>query len=502
MRVTPFPPPGGRGPWPEGAEEVLVEILFGFRRMSRLTFRQDVLETMGASAKARGIQGDIREDDTPRPHLREILRAIHASRDPRAALDALAEALEELTRDQGAQDWLDLARRVLNRGDDLPRGELIAVIGELHTIQPPKEPAGFLPEDTPGLRQRATAGMTLPAVLDLLLNRIGDDPLGPLVLFLRALADSPEAGRQHPLPVLRRFLAAHADRAPAPAAVAGVPGERLIVQIRLDEEGPAHSSDTQYRLHVSYYRQPLTGGPFRRVGSHHDDRAFTRSELLSSGGARLAAWKELNLAFRTSDPVRIEFLLPRSILGYTAELWSTGATRRPLGEFHPVVVRQLERYCEPHLGLALWRRRWANLQTQGVDSEEVLERIEWPALDRASAKKLLGWVTDRQSLACLGLTVPYEQLDPEVQYAVDNTMYYGGVPVLIWRRVAGDPDPLVTALRELEPTRLAELPDAVHRYRLEVGGPEPDPDRTVTLLWDDPDCVDPDQDYSFPGIVG
>ncbi|KJY28991.1 hypothetical protein VR45_31120 [Streptomyces sp. NRRL S-495] len=500
MHVTPFvPPAAGRGPWPEGAEEVLVGILLGFDRMLQLTFRQDVLATMGASAKTRGIQADIREDYTPRPHVREMLRAIRAFRDPWAALDALAEALEELARNDGARDWLELARRVLNRGEDLPRGELLAVIGELHEITAPTRPARHLPEDIPGLRERDTAEMTLPALLDLLVNRIDDDPLGPLVAFLRALGDNPEVTRQHPLPALRRFLAAHAYRAPAVAAA--VPGERLIVQVRLDEEGPVHTGDTRYRLHISYYRQPLTGGPFRRVGSHQDDQAFTRSELLGAGGARLVAWKELKLALRTTDPVRIEFLLPRSILGYTAELWSTGATRRPLGEFHPVVVRQLERYCEPHLGLALWRQRWANLQSHGVDSNEVIERIEWPSLDRASAKELLNWVTGRKNLACLGLTVPYEQLDPEVQYAVDDAMYFEGIPVLIWRRVAGDPDPLVAALRQHRPTRLAELPDAVHRYRRQVGGPNPDPDRTVTLLWDDPDCVDPDQDYAFPGIV-
>ncbi|MEV0188900.1 hypothetical protein AB0I39_10240 [Kitasatospora purpeofusca] len=501
MYAAPLVPPGGRGQWPEGAEDVLVEILLGFDRMFQFTFRQDVLAIMSASMKTCGIQADIREDHTPRPHVREILRAIRAFRDPRDALDSLSEALGELARNERALDWLTLVQRILTRGDDLPCSELLSVIRELHATKTPIGLARHLPEDLPGLRERHTAEMTLPALLDLLVNRIDDDPLGPLVAFLRALCGDLEATLHHALPALRRFLAAHADRAPAVSA-ATAPDERLIVQVRLDEEGTVHTGDARYRLHVSYYRQPLTGGPFRRIGSNQDDRTFTRTELLRAGGARLVAWKELNLALRTPDPVRIEFLLPRSILGYTAELWSTGVTRRPLGEFHPVVVRQLERYCEPHLGLALWRQRWANLQTHGADSDEVLERIEWPSLDRTSAKQLLGWVTGKESLACLGLTVPYEQLDPEVQYAVDNAMYYGGIPVLIWRRVAGAPDPLVAALREHRPTRLAELPDAVHQYRRQVGGPDPDPDSTVTLLWDDPDCVDPDQDYSFPGIVG
>ncbi|MFD9062950.1 hypothetical protein ACFVZ3_15715 [Kitasatospora purpeofusca] len=466
--------------------------------MASLDFRLEVLETMGESAEARGIHGGIRENGVLQAHLRAILRAIRTFRDPRAALNALTDALEQLRKNDGAVGWLTLAARVLNSGDDLPRSELLLVIGELHEIAPPDAPNRYLPEDTPGLRERNTAPLTLPELLDLLLTRIDDDRLGPLVAFLHKLCKDPAVDK-HPLPALRRFLAAHSYQEPATAATAP---ERLIVQVRLDEKGPPHATDTPYRLHVSYYRQPLAGGPFRRIGSYDDELEFTRSELLRVGGARLVAWKELSLAFRTPDPVRIEFLLPRSILGYTADLWSTGATRRPLGEFHPVVVRQLERYCEPHLGLARWRQRWAKLQIQGADSNEVLERIEWPSLDPAKAKKLLNWVVNRENLACMGLTVPYEQLAPEVQYAVDTAMYYGGIPVLIWRRVAGDPDPLVAALRELEPTRLAELPDAVHQYRQDNAGPYPDPDQTVTLLWDDPDCVDPDQDYSFPGIVG
>ncbi|MEK2493428.1 hypothetical protein WN990_28125 [Kitasatospora purpeofusca] len=498
MHTTPFPPPAGdRGPWPEGAEDVLVEILLRVRGMSRLDFRQEVLETMDESAEARGIHGGIREDGVPQAHLREILRAIRTSRDPKAALEALTKALEQLRKNNGAVGWLRLATRVLNSGDDLPRSELLPAIGELHDINPPDAPNRYLPEDTPGLRERNTAAFTLPELLDLLLTRIDDDRLGPLVAFLRKLCNDPAVDK-HPLPALRRFLAAHAHQEPAAAATAP---ERLIIQVRLDEAGAPQAGDTRYRLHVSYYRQPLIGGPFRRIGSNQDEPVFTKSELLRVGAARLVAWKELNLALRTPDPVRIEFLLPRSILGYTAELWSTDATRRPLGEFHPVVVRQLERYREP-LGLARWRQRWANLQTHGADSNEVLKRIEWPPLDQPSAKGLLRWLVSKKHIACLGLTVPYEQLDPEVQYAVDTTMYYGGVPVLIWRRVSGGQDPLIAALSGYETTRLAELPDVVHQYRQDVSGPDLAPEDTLALLWDDPDCVDPDQDYSFPGIVG
>ncbi len=497
-----MPPAAAPGPWPEEAEDVLTDVLLGFRGMFRLTFRQDVLETMGRSARARGIQADVREDDTPRPHVRELLRAIRAFRDPWGALDSLADALKDLAPDDGARAWLELTRQVLDRGTELPVGELLAVIGELHEIPAPAKPARHLPRNTRGLRNRAVEEETLPVLLQLLVDRRDGDPLGPLLAFLGALGGDPEVARHHDLPALRRLLATHADRAPVPPA-AGPAGERLIVQVRLDEESAAHVGDCRYRLHVSYYRQPLAGGPFLRVGSHQDTASFTKSELLDSGSTRLGAWKELKQAvFGSAGPVRIEFLLPRSILGYAAELWSTGPTGRPLGQYHPVVVRQLERYTEPFLNRSYWRDRWEHLDTRGADPAEVLDRIGWPSLDPAHAADLPGWLEDRPELACLGLDIPYEQLDPEVQYAVDNAMYIDGVPVLLWRRVAGGAGTLVESLREHRPTRLAELPDTVHRYRRQVRGRAPEPGRTVTLLWDDPDCVDPDQDHLFPGMVG
>ncbi len=499
MRATPFVPPGGGGPWPAGAEDVLVQIIFCFDQMYEFTFRQDVLREMNTSPKTLGIKAGIRADYTPNLHVREILRAIRTSLDPWTALDSLAEALEALAPERRAGEWLALVLRVLKSGDDLPCSELLQVILELSSIEEPTEPARHLPEDVPGLRERNTAGMNLPKILDLLVSRIDDNLLGPLIVFLRALGDHLEATRKQSLPVLRRFLASHADRAPAPAAG---PRERLIVQIRLDEESPPDTGDPLYRLIVAYYRQPLAGGQFRRVGRHRDKEMFTRSELFASGGGRLTAWEQLRLALLDPNaPVRIEFLLPRSLLGYAAELWSTGTADRHLGQQHPVVVRQLERYSDYNLDRSDWRKRWKYLGTHGADPTEVLKRIGWPPLGPADAAGLPDWIFDQHELSCMGLDVPYEQLDPAMQRAVDDAMYLDGVPVLLWRRVAGGKETLLKDLRKHEPTRLAELPYTVLKHRKRVRDPTPPPDRTLTLVWDDPDCVDPDQDYPYEGMA-
>ncbi|MFJ4793829.1 VMAP-C domain-containing protein [Kitasatospora purpeofusca] len=498
MHATPFVPPAGGGTWPEGAEDVLVEILFRFERMDRLAHRHTVLATMGRSSKARGIHGDIREDATPRAHLRELLRAIRAFRNPWAALEALAEALNELARDERARCWFELARQVLICGEKFPRGELLSVIGELHEMDDPFEPDRYLPKDTPGLWARETEGKTLPELLELLVTRIDDEPIGPLALFLRALGDDLGITQHDGFPALNRFLAAHADQAPALARTPTA-DERLIVQIRLDQKSPPNVSDPLYHLHISYYRQPLAGGPFQRVDSRKDDMEFTRSELIKAGNARLVAWKALDREFRAGGPVRIEFLLPRSLLGYAGELWSSNVTGRLLGQFYPVVVRQLERYSESHAHSS-WRERWESLQIQGADSDDVLGSISWPPLEPMDAGGLADWMADKGHPAYLGLSVPYDQLDPAMQGALDDAMYVHGVPVLIWRRVACDEKTLIAALTKSQPKQPADLPEIVRRYRAR-NGRSPAPEDTLALLWEDPDCVDRDQDYSFPGIV-
>ncbi|WP_380281729.1 hypothetical protein [Kitasatospora purpeofusca] len=498
-------------PWAPEADRLLVNVLLGFRQMSEQPFRKRVVALVGQSAAAPGIGADIVENGQPRAHVWELVDAVVACADPWGALDALQEALRTLAPNDGALPWLELTGLAVGRGDDPPAGELIPLIAELRTLPMLPGLGRHVPENTGALRTPAPEE-TLPAILRRLLDRRSSDILGPLTAFLHALGADPDVIRcatlpelgadpDAALPVLRRFLDTFG--VPAPVTAANGPPERLIVQIRLDEESPEHTGDSRYRLHVSYYRQPLAGGPFRRAGSHSDTRSFTKSELLTTGSARLYVWKELKQAiFRSAGPVRIEFLLPRSILGYAAELWSAGPTGRPLGQHHPVVVRQLERYTDLFPDLQVWRDRWEHIGVRGTDPAEVLGRIGWPSLDPAHVADLPRWLDADRNVACMGLDIPYDQLAPEVQYAVDNAMYFSGMPVLIWRRVAGDAGPLVEALREHRPTRLAELPDTVHRYRRKIQGQVADPEHTVTLLWDDPDCVDPDQDYLFPGMAG
>ncbi|MFE2110889.1 hypothetical protein ACFXAF_34175 [Kitasatospora sp. NPDC059463] len=492
--AAPTPPPR---PWSGAADLLLTDVLLGCPRMLRHDFRQQLVAAMGRSAATPGIDADITEHGRPSTHVRNLVEAVAARADPRTALESLCDALRALAPDDAALPWLDLTALLLTRDPEPHTGELPSVVAELFRLPALPGLHRHVPGNTSGLRN-LTGEESLPELLGRLVDRRDPDVLGPLTGFLRALGADPCVTRHAELPALRRFVDAFGG--PAPAAA---PQVRLIIQIRLDEETPEHTGDTRYRLRLSYYRQPLAGGPFERADRLPVIASLTRSELAAAGAAALVHWPALEREIR-GKAVRIEFLLPRSMLSHAAELWSSGSTGRPIGQHHPVVVRSLERYTDKFVNFEAWHARWDQLGglVAGDGRADPLDRIGWPPLDPARVADLPDWLAARPALACLGLDVPYDQLHADVRYAVDDAMYLDGLPGLLWRRVAGDADVLVEALREHRPARLADLPDTVHRYRRKLRARTRDPRHDVTLLWEDPDCVDPDQDSPFPGMAG
>jgi hypothetical protein len=115
---------------------------------------------------------------------------------------------------------------------------------------------------------------------------------------------------------------------------------------------------------------------------------------------------------------------------------------------------------------------------------------------------VIEWLTRRPELACLGLAVPYDRLTADLRDAVHDALRNEGVPVMLWRRDHGGRQELVTALRTHAPARLSDLPETVHRCRKHgrIAGAD-DVRNNITLLWDDPDCVDADQDMPYAGMA-
>ncbi|MCX4561693.1 DUF1631 domain-containing protein [Streptomyces phaeochromogenes] len=498
---------GPSHPWPQAATPLLVDVLLGFEKMPRLDFRQSVLADMGRDVRSQAIDVDTREIAEARAHVQEILHIAASRSDPLGVLESLLDALARQAPRDGALPWLSLTLLSLTRPVPLPVGDLLHLIEALRAlpVQPrPEQLTAYVTRDSKGL-SLLTGRETLPEVLVRMLDRRGNPDPAELLGFLRALSADEFSPLHTHLAPLRRLLDQLGTSSVGNGSAFGG-GSRLIVQIRLEAIDAEHVEDGRYRMQASYYRQPLSGGPMERIGTLEQTESLSKSELMGAGSARLARWPELARAVRgfAGAPVRIEFLLPAPLLGHPTELWSAGAARRPLGHHHPVVIRSLERYIDPWLNPQPWHDRWKHLQHKSPDTNgaNVFDLIGWPSLCLDKPTDLAVWVADRPHLACMGLALPYEELDPAVQEAVDDALFTEGMPVLLWRRGGGDPTELVEALREHSPTCLAELPETVHhcRKRGRIAGAD-DVRNNITLLWDDPDCVDPDQDSPFAGML-
>ncbi|MFB6889718.1 hypothetical protein ACFCX4_10440 [Kitasatospora sp. NPDC056327] len=481
------------------ADQLLTDVLLGCLGRRGLAFRLALLDAMEQSPGMGGFAATVTEHGEARTHVRNLVDAIANREDPVAALEALGAALPLLIPHDRALAWLDLTVQLTTHDPEAFVDELFPVAAELHRLPALSGLHRHVPANTSGLRN-LTGQESLPQLLGRLVDRRDPDVIGPLTAFLESLGEDEQATRCAALPRLKAFVARFGKPGPAKTAPAA---DRLILQIRLEEETPEHAPEAQYRLRLAYYHQPLAGGRFQRVQGLPATESVSESKLLTVGSETLARWTELTRDIR-GKAVRVEFLLPRPMLGHPAEWWCPGSTGRPLGHLHPVVVRSLERYTDPFLNQGFWQERWDGLgdPAAGPDPADVLSGIGWPPLDPTDTAKLADWFNDRPALACLGLDVPYDQLHTDVQHAVNDAMYVDGLPALIWRRVAGGSGTLLDALRKHPPARLTDLPDTVHRYRVKLRGRGPDPQHDVTLLYEDPNCVDPDQDSPFPGMMG
>ncbi|WP_035845011.1 VMAP-C domain-containing protein [Kitasatospora azatica] len=508
----------GRRPWRDGLDgaplqpaeaarpplqgtALLLEVLLGFRQMATLEFRQSLLAQLVVVSDGQRIDAEVGHRDAATPHLREMLRSFAARPDPLEPLDWLCAALGDLAPHEGALPWLRLTVHSMRGRAPLPVETMLALIDRLRRI-PPQQPERlrrYLTERQGVALLRPEA--TLPEIMLRLADRRGAPDPGPLVRFLTALTADESNPSHHELAALKVLLTGF--EVPVDERAEAAEAGRLIVQIRLEAQEAEHLENGRYLLRASCYRQSPTGGPLEWIDTLGPVESFTRSELIQSGSARLTAWEQFTQeqVNAAGGRVRIEFLLPTPLLGHPAELWEVGDTRRPLGRNHPVVVRSLERYKDRWLNDEAWRDRWSQL-CGGAPAEDPIGLIGWPPLLVEKAAELQRWVAEQPTLACLGLSIPYDGLEPELRGAVDEVLFEEGMPVLLWRRDQGDPSALLAALREHEPACLTELPETVHRCRRKgrlVGAD--DVRNNITLFWDDPDCVDPAADRRYAGMV-
>jgi hypothetical protein len=364
---------------------------------------------------------------------------------------------------------------------------------------PPTRLAPYAVDSGSGL-SRFTGQETLPEIMVVLADRRGPKDPGPMLRFLTLVSGDPATPAPAALAGLRDTVAQLGEPDPGRTAVAA--DSRLVVQIRLEALDAEHIDNGRYLLRSAYYWQPLPSGPLRRINILGETEPFAKSELIGAGSARLAGWTDLARAVRGAGggKVRVEFLLPSSLLSHEAELWKVGSGM-PMGHHHPVVVRSLERYSDDWIDRTPWHERWSHVRA-GSRGTDVLDRIEWPALQLEQSADLADWLAAHPELACMGLASPYDALAGPVRDAVQDALLMEGVPVMLWRRTAGHSSELVEALREHSPECLADLPETVRQCRKAARhAGEADVRNNITLLWDDPECVDPEQDRPYEGMV-
>ncbi|MFF8944231.1 hypothetical protein ACF1A5_18570 [Streptomyces sp. NPDC014864] len=514
----------------------LVGMLLSVRELHQQDTRHELLDLMGEHLD---LDEPFSVPDNPdaRKHLRAVVRAA-AQED--ATLEALRDALEDIVPDDIDAAWFRLAVTALTATEGpLAARFILGLISEFRSL-----PRDFGRAATSRYRTERRAaghpvdGRTLPLVLLHLYDAWAPSPDArrrELVGFLRRLDAEP--GRSPRLAHLLARIPGEETKALAPAAAgasacaggqAGT-GRRVIIQIRVEEEdAPSDLPYTQRRYSLRGLHYEGTGNARPEFHCAWDwPGPLTGEELARCGDGFLADWSA-HEAVEWGPDKRVEFLLPDSLLGYPAEAWPSGSAGRPLSRSCQVVVRSLRRYKDDSLHQE-WGRRWRMLDADRPPGD-ALKRIGWMSTDGGGAAAqdakvppegfdwpdsayaplrltdladVQRWLEGHTDLACLGLGSPYDYHDPLIREAVLDALLEDGIPVMVWRRDAGDPAHLVDALRaDGPPALLAELPDSVLKARKRERNNPLSVGKQITLLWDDPTCVFRGQDGRMSGTQG
>ncbi|MGI5405320.1 hypothetical protein ACQEV9_00875 [Streptomyces chartreusis] len=523
---------GGGRHWK--ADRQLEAILLSTDGLHELAVRQELLLLTG---QRMGLDSPlvVRESPDPETHLRAIVRGARRAE----ALDALLHALSVVRQNDIGTAWFRLVVEVLTRPNGpLPGSCVLSIVAELRA-----HPFEFgRTAVIQYMTERRAGGRPLdcrPVLPDVLFQLYDarerpsdpDAPRRDFLGFLRLLAAEPDRTSRLEALVLPLLDGSRGDHLAPGAAGVRVSGERqVVIQIRVEEEdAPSDVPYTQrsYSLRGFHYEGIVGSKPDFHC-SWPSPGSFTGAELKFRGYEFLSAWRAREQVDWGANK-RVEFLLPDSLLGYPAELWSSVAGDSPLSRRCQVVVRSLRRYRDDFLHEE-WRRRWEALDRDSA-SGDALERIGWMGPAAATAPPcgsanspvegwrspdskyqplhLTGpadvedWLRLNADLACLGLGLPYDPHDPLIRDAVLEALLEDGIPVMVWRRDAGDPAHLLNELRDARPPALlAELPASVLELRKRNRRDPASLGKQITLLWDDPTCVFRKQDSPMTGTRG
>jgi hypothetical protein len=255
----------------------------------------------------------------------------------------------------------------------------------------------------------------------------------------------------------------------------------LIIELAPDGADPESFLLTAW---VQYGTEP--GVPLSR-----DDEPLPLSKVPACITALLTEHPQV--VNRSTPSLRIEFVLPRPLLGHPVDQWriTMDELERRLGIEHPVVVRSLDRMRRAawHHN---WRRKWAWLKK----NPEAPGSHWLDVAGRTGGEQLYNALLLEESSVCLVMGFTPSPSWPSVADELWIALQ-AGVPVIAWCRDAGvrAPEGFVEEFRKLLAQGALRLPDSVLPLRRRaVQAHRPDVadahlGSNLTLVFDDADRV-------------
>lgn len=306
----------------------------------------------------------------------------------------------------------------------------------------------------------------------------------PLLAFLHALL--PLVKGDNEKAALQAWLA---EEQPAPAPLPPPPPAPTSAVLLIQIESSKFVSDA-YRLKAWLL------GVARPACMSPGDVDLTRAALPEQVAQLCRAVERQGVP---SECCRLEFLLPRALLGFDVDQWPIEDELMmeplPLGQMHRIVLRSLDRQRIPAAQEAL-RKRWAQLR------EQARTPCRWSAtlpatppcpvvrLDRPGGKPLLALLLDAPMVVGALMARAPEPTPTQPQHDLLGPLLKAGVPFACWLRgESGE-------LAELIDVPLESLPERVQNLRNAAeASEEPNhPGRRLVLMWDNPELLSPDLD--------
>jgi len=353
-------------------------------------------------------------------------------------------------------------------------------------LGPPADLALF---DQVGLIRALSSAATMP----------GAPP--PLLVFLVRLADRIPESMAAELTGWIEHLArdlglstADLDRIRTGPGAASASPQRSFVVVELREDGP---QPDRYLMSIWLQHDDGTG----RALYVNDERPIPLGELPAELDAALASLTRSSM--EEIGDVTIEFVLPRELLGHEVDQWPVVLTglRHEIGIDYPVVVRSLDRIRNPMVR-ARWLRRWRHmLAFGGTARAELVQWLQWRQADHnANHGPVL--TLGEEWPVCLIVSFAAE---PGPLPTAIVAGLGAGMPVMLWcrdRRGAAQFEADIPQQMYARP--LLDLPALVLRLRQEAARHGPVSDhlgRHLSLLWDDPDRLPPENPLAAPAPV-